>query len=116
MRTDLLTFPFTADQLPVQISEVDIPGLPPLGSRGSQLVRLRCGFGPTITLNGRPVPTRAVGTVTALLEGRPIAYSAGAAAMAQAGQNRSIEAAPAPTGLRFQALGPGGSGSVPLSP
>lgn len=115
MRTNRLTFAFATNPLPVQISEVHIPGVQPLGFSGSQVVRLACGFGPAITLNGRPVPTRAVGTVTELLEGRPIAYSACSPVMAQAGQNRVAEAASDPTGFDVQAAVLDGLGSAPLS-
>jgi arabinofuranan 3-O-arabinosyltransferase len=118
MRTDRLTFSFTPAQLPVQVSEVVIPGVRPLAAAGSRPVRLGCGLGPTISLNGRLVATRAVGTVTDLLEGRPLAYSACSPVTVQAGQNRVIEPASDPTGLDVQAtvLDGGALSAHPASP
>jgi arabinofuranan 3-O-arabinosyltransferase len=118
MRTDRLTLSFTASQLPVQVSEVVIPGVRPLASRGPRPVRLGCGLGPTISLNGGLVPTRAAGTVTDLLEGRPLAYSACSPVMVQAGQNRVTEPASDPAGFDIQAavLDGGALSAHPASP
>jgi arabinofuranan 3-O-arabinosyltransferase len=64
MTTTSLTLSFPASSAPVQIADVQIPGLPQLisGPPGTQL-RLGCGHGPAIEFDGATVPTQATGTV-----------------------------------------------------
>ncbi|RIV32597.1 DUF3367 domain-containing protein [Micromonospora radicis] len=66
--------------LPLGISEIDVEGAqaepPPDLDR---TVTLPCGAGPTIVVNGRQVPTTAVGTLRDLRDLRPLRYRACAA-------------------------------------
>ena len=75
MRTSSLTLTFTPAHLPVQITQVTIPGVRPLRS-GTGPVTLPCGRGPAISVDGTVIPTRAAGTVADLLDGQPLAFSA----------------------------------------
>ena len=62
---------------PVEVTDITIPGVPALGSPGELPVRLPCGFGPTLVIGGRTVPTRIVdGTLDDVLNGRPLGYAA----------------------------------------
>ena len=104
LRTSALTLAFTPSQLPVQVSEVQIPGVRPLRAAGSAPVRLACGQGPTIIMNGAQLPTRAAGTVADLLTGRPLAFSACPDPAVAAGRNSVIEPASDPRGFDVQSV------------
>jgi arabinofuranan 3-O-arabinosyltransferase len=88
----------------VQVSEVRIPGVRALSAAGSAPVRLGCGQGPTITVNGAPVLTRAAGTVTDLLTGRPLAFSACSGVRIAAGHNSVVEPGSDPRGFDLQSV------------
>ncbi len=103
LRTDSLALAFTPSQLPVQISEIHIPGVRPL-TAGTEQVRFGCGQGPTIYVDGKLVPTRASGTATDLLEGRPVAFTACSAVAVQPGQNSAVEPAADPRGFDVQSV------------
>jgi arabinofuranan 3-O-arabinosyltransferase len=90
MRTSRLTFRFTSLQAPLQISDVVVPGVPPLSTPAGAF-RLRCGLGPVIELNGKVLPTRVSGTFADLLTGRPMPFTACSAATVAAGANRVVE-------------------------
>lgn len=102
MRTDQLTLAFTSSQLPLQISEVEVPGVRALHVNAAAPVSLPCGLGPTVWLDGRLVPTRATGTYADLLYGRPMPFTACAAARVRAGQNALTESATDQTGWDVQ--------------
>ncbi len=104
LRTSMLSFAFTPDQLPVQISEVRIPGVTPLTPPASGPIVLSCGQGPTIVLNGVPVPTRAAGSEADLLQGRPMHFSACGPATVRGGRNSVAEPAADPTGFDVQSV------------
>ncbi|MDX6389390.1 MAG: arabinofuranan 3-O-arabinosyltransferase, partial [Streptosporangiaceae bacterium] len=92
LRTNELTFWFTPLQVPLQISDVVIPGVPQVGTP-SLPFRLRCGFGPLIELNGKAVPTQVSGTFADLVTGRPMRFSACSPVTIAAGGNRVVEPA-----------------------
>ena len=92
MRASALTFRFTPLAVPLQISDVVIPGVPSLGTP-SVPFGLACGLGPVVTLNGTAVPTRVSGTFAALLTGRPLRFTACARVTTAAGANRVVEPA-----------------------
>jgi arabinofuranan 3-O-arabinosyltransferase len=92
MRTSRLTLRFTPLQAPLQISDVVIPGVPPLGTPALPF-RLPCGFGPFISLNGQVLPTQVSGTFADLRTGRPVRFTACAPVMIAAGANRVVEPA-----------------------
>ena len=104
LRTSQLTLAFTPAQLPVQVSEVRVPGVRALSAAGSAPVRLGCGQGPTITVAGAPVPTRASGTVADLLEGRPLTFSACSGVRVNAGHNVVVEPGNDPRGFDVQSV------------
>jgi arabinofuranan 3-O-arabinosyltransferase len=90
MRTTSLTFTFNPSYAPVQITDVDIPGVlhfsPPPGA-----FTLPCGLGPNISLNGRVVPTKVTGSFTSLLTERPVQFTACSTATLAGGSNRIVE-------------------------
>jgi arabinofuranan 3-O-arabinosyltransferase len=90
MRTTRLTIRFTPLQGPLQISDVVIPGVPQLGTPVVPL-RLRCGLGPALTVNGKAVPTRVWGTYADLLYQRPLHFAACSPVAIRAGGNQVTE-------------------------
>jgi arabinofuranan 3-O-arabinosyltransferase len=97
MRTSGLTLTFTPAHLPVQITQVTVPGVRPLtpGGAGTSgrtaAVTLPCGRGPDISVNGTLIPTRATGTVADLLDGQPLAFSACSGVPVARRLNRVVE-------------------------
>jgi arabinofuranan 3-O-arabinosyltransferase len=104
MRTNELTLTFSPTQLPLQVSEIVIPGLKPLRVKDSAPVRLKCGLGPTISVDGQQVPTSAAGTYADLLYGLPMYFKACSDVTVQAGQNKVIESDFDPTGFDVQSV------------
>ena len=92
MRTTGLKFTFSPIQAPLQITDVTIPGVPFVQAPSGQL-RLACGLGPLIELNGTVVPTRVSGSFADLLTGRPLQFTACSAVTLAAGGNRVVEPA-----------------------
>jgi hypothetical protein len=92
MQTTSLSFTFTPEQSPVQISGIVIPGVPFLTVPTAPF-RLACGLGPMISVNGKIVPTKVSGTFSALLTGQPVQFSACGAVTLAAGTNRVVEPA-----------------------
>jgi arabinofuranan 3-O-arabinosyltransferase len=90
VRTTRLTIRFTSLPGPLQISDVVIPGVPQLGTPRVPL-RLRCGLGPALQVNGKPVPTRVWGTYTDVLDQRPLHFAACSPVAIRAGGNQVIE-------------------------
>ncbi len=74
MRTRTLTLRFLIGS--PQISGVAVPGVPPFASPPTAPIRLPCGFGPKMRLNGTDVPTRATGTYADLLGGHSFRFTA----------------------------------------
>jgi arabinofuranan 3-O-arabinosyltransferase len=91
MRTSSLTLRFTPAHRPVQITDVTIPGVAPLRSGGTRPVTLPCGRGPDVSVNGRRIPTQAVGTFADLLDGQSLEFSACSAVPVARGPNRVVE-------------------------
>ncbi|MXQ68036.1 DUF3367 domain-containing protein [Actinomadura rayongensis] len=87
LRTDRLTVRFAPAQGPVQVSELKIPGVAPLTTFGFRSFTTRCGAGPSVQVNGKTVPTRAVGTVGDVLAGRAVRFEGCRAAALKAGPN-----------------------------
>jgi arabinofuranan 3-O-arabinosyltransferase len=75
MRTRRLAIRFTPLQGPLQITDVTIPGVPAARPPARPL-RLGCGQGPEISVNGLAVPTRVTGTYPDVLAGRPVRFTA----------------------------------------
>ena len=92
LRTSVVTLRFTPAQIPVQISDVSIPGVVPLFAPQGAL-RLPCGDGPLVEVNGKLVPTQVTGTFADLLTARPMRFTACKAVTLAAGSNRVVEPA-----------------------
>ena len=92
MRTTKLVIRFTPLRAPLQISGVMIPGVPQLAASPAPL-RLRCGLGPLIEVNGRTVPTRAWGSDADLLAQRPLRFAACSPVDLRPGTNEVTEPA-----------------------
>ncbi len=90
MRTSSLTLTFLPSYSPVQITDIDIPGVPQLGTPGGTF-RLPCGLGPSLTVNGTAVATRVTGSFASLRTGRPVQFTACSPARLAAGANRLTE-------------------------
>ncbi|MFC4910368.1 alpha-(1-_3)-arabinofuranosyltransferase domain-containing protein [Actinomadura gamaensis] len=88
MRTDRVTLRFATSQVPVQVSEVAIPGVPTLTRSGFLPFTTSCGTGPDLAVNGHAVKTRITGTVDDVLGGRPVAFRACRAVRLADGDNR----------------------------
>ena len=91
MRTRSLSIGFTPPALPLQVTDVRIPGVRPLIPGGTAPFALPCGFGPRIQINGQVIPTRVSGTYADVLTGQPVQFAACDAAPVSAGINRVIE-------------------------
>jgi arabinofuranan 3-O-arabinosyltransferase len=92
LRTSVVTLRFTPAQIPVQISGVSIPGVVPLFAPQGTL-RLPCGYGPLVQVNGKLVPTQVTGTFADLLTARPMRFTACKPVKLGAGSNRVAEPA-----------------------
>ncbi|WP_405144933.1 alpha-(1-_3)-arabinofuranosyltransferase [Sphaerisporangium sp. NBC_01403] len=77
LTTRRLSIEFTAPaSRAIEVAEVSIPGVKPLGQLGGFPLRLPCGYGPTLEVDGNTVPTRIVGgTLNDVLNGRPLTYA-----------------------------------------
>ena len=100
MKTSSVTLTFAPKHGPVQITEVEIPGVRPLTSHSASRFALPCGLGPKVTVNGTVVPTQVSGTGADVLEGEPMTFSACAKVSVAAGDNRVVE--PSSDGFSIQ--------------
>ncbi|MFC4586418.1 alpha-(1-_3)-arabinofuranosyltransferase [Sphaerisporangium corydalis] len=77
LSTRRLSIEFTAPaSRSIEVAEVTIPGVRPLGQLGGFPLRLPCGYGPTLEVDGGTVPTRVVGgTLNDVLNGRPLTFA-----------------------------------------
>jgi arabinofuranan 3-O-arabinosyltransferase len=90
MRTDSLTITFIPTYSPVQVSDVDIPGVPQLNTPGGTF-RLACGLGPSLTLDGQVVATSVTGSFASLRTEQPVQFTACSPVQLAAGANRLVE-------------------------
>jgi arabinofuranan 3-O-arabinosyltransferase len=103
MKTTSLRISFTQVQAPLEVSDVTIPGVPYITAPPDSVpFRLPCGLGPQLKINGITVPTKASGTFTDLLNGRPLKFTACSQAILTAGTNRVTE--PEADGFSVQAV------------
>jgi arabinofuranan 3-O-arabinosyltransferase len=121
MLTSSLTMVFSASVFsasdgggPVQISNIEIPGVAQLAEQSpSAPVRLGCGAGPAIQVNGRAVATRASGTVADIMGGRPMTFTACSAVPMAAG--RDIVTEPEADAFSVQAVTMARSGALAVA-
>ncbi|PZG13470.1 DUF3367 domain-containing protein [Nonomuraea aridisoli] len=88
LTTTRLTLRFLPFAKRLQVSELVVPGVQPVGRPADVPLRLRCGLGPNLEVNGRTIPTRVTGTHADLLEQRPVEITGCAKAELAAGDNR----------------------------
>jgi arabinofuranan 3-O-arabinosyltransferase len=118
MRTDWLKFYFTPTALPLEITDISIPGVPHLSSPGQAPFRLPCGFGPRVLVNGVARPTRVHGTLADLLDERPVSFAVCSPVAIRAGLNTVVEPNWDPFDLQTAVLdrsGPAGLAAWPAS-
>ncbi|GAA2138985.1 alpha-(1-_3)-arabinofuranosyltransferase domain-containing protein [Actinomadura napierensis] len=88
MRTSTLTITFP-NAPGVQVTDVTVPGVRPLGAPSQLPLQTKCGTGPSFDLGGRTVRTRLVGgTAADLLDGTPVRYAACGRVPVGQGENR----------------------------
>jgi arabinofuranan 3-O-arabinosyltransferase len=92
LRTRRLTIRFTPLAGPLQITGVTIPGVPSARPPDRPL-RLACGQGPDISVNGLALRTRVTGSYPDLLAGRPVRFTACGRALLLPGTNQVTESA-----------------------
>jgi arabinofuranan 3-O-arabinosyltransferase len=85
MRTTRLTLRFPLET--PQVTDVTIPHVPTLRPLPGRRLSLPCGLGPKLRVDGVSVPTRASGTFTDVLAGRPLRFVACRAVRLRAGAN-----------------------------
>ncbi len=90
MRTSSLTITFIPTYAPVQVTGVDIPGVPQV-STPSGTFRLACGLGPSLTLNGQAVATSVTGFFASLQTEQTVQFTACSPVQLAAGANRLVE-------------------------
>ncbi|MCK2221047.1 alpha-(1-_3)-arabinofuranosyltransferase [Actinomadura sp. ATCC 31491] len=88
LRTTRLKLTFTPYSKRLQLTELVVPGLSPVTRPADIPLRLPCGLGPNIEVNGALVATKVAGTHADLLEGRPVEIQGCARAKLAAGDNR----------------------------
>ncbi|MFI6320319.1 alpha-(1-_3)-arabinofuranosyltransferase [Nonomuraea sp. NPDC050556] len=90
MRAKKITLEFTTlGNRPVEVAEISIPGVRKLGALGGFQLRLPCGYGPTLEVNGTSVNTKIVGgTLNDVVTGKPLAFEACQGAYLVTGPNR----------------------------
>ncbi|GAA2992293.1 alpha-(1-_3)-arabinofuranosyltransferase family protein [Streptosporangium longisporum] len=95
MRADRVQITFTAlGSWRMEVLGVSVPGIRPLPALGTQPLRMPCGFGPMLTVNGVETPTEIRGgTLGDLFAGRPVPYRTCEAVWTQAGTLRVRAAA-----------------------
>jgi arabinofuranan 3-O-arabinosyltransferase len=115
MMTSSLTFTFTTDQAPLQVSDVVIPSVPVVSAPDVPF-RLPCGLGPQLTVDGQAVPTGVAGTFADLRAGRPVRFTACLAVSLAAGTNRVTEPATDAFNVQDVVLQPAGTSGASAGP
>ncbi|RVX47566.1 arabinofuranan 3-O-arabinosyltransferase [Nonomuraea polychroma] len=72
----------------LQVTELVIPGVSPASRPAGPELRLSCGLGPTLQVNGEAVKTKVTGAYADLLERRPVQITACAQVTLRVGDNR----------------------------
>ncbi len=109
LKTDKVTLTFSSAQLPLQITDISIPGVDHLPDPASFPLTLACGFGPNLQVNGQNVQTQATGTMGDLLAGRPLRYTSCGSARVTAGTNTVRPRAFDPYLIDAMVVDPGGA-------
>ncbi|WP_157548790.1 alpha-(1-_3)-arabinofuranosyltransferase domain-containing protein [Nonomuraea candida] len=88
MTTTRLKLRFTPYSKRLQLTELLVPGVDPVTRPDGIPLRLACGLGPRIEVNGRTIQTKVAGTHADLLEQRPVQILGCSKAELVAGDNR----------------------------
>ena len=104
--------PQSSSQL--QITDVVIPGVKPLGQPPAFQLKSLCGLGPTLAVDGYPIRTKLTGgTMADLLAGRAVSYQSCQKVTVRKGENR-IKVPPSdPYRIRSSVVGPAKSALLP---
>ena len=104
--------PMSSAQL--QISDIVIPGVRPLGQPPPFQLKSLCGLGPTLLIDGYPIKTKITGgTMADLLAGRAVSYETCKKVTVVAGQNRIKSSRTDPYQLRSAVVGSGKTDLLP---
>jgi arabinofuranan 3-O-arabinosyltransferase len=88
MSTTRLKLRFTPFSKRLQVTELVVPGVDPVGRPADIPLRLGCGLGPAIQVNGKTIRTKVAGTHADLLEQRPVQILGCSKAEVAEGDNR----------------------------
>ncbi|SDH73955.1 alpha-(1-_3)-arabinofuranosyltransferase domain-containing protein [Nonomuraea jiangxiensis] len=88
LTTSTLKLRFSPFSRRLQVTELVVPGLDPVGRPADVPLRLGCGLGPRIEVNGRVIPTKVTGTHADLLEQRPVRITGCSRVRLAVGDNR----------------------------
>ncbi|WP_237103920.1 alpha-(1-_3)-arabinofuranosyltransferase family protein [Nonomuraea sp. MG754425] len=88
MSTSQLKLRFTPFSKRLQVTELVVPGVDPVGRPADIPLRLPCGAGPRIEVNGAVIETKVAGTHADLLEQRPVQILGCSRAEVSVGDNR----------------------------
>jgi len=116
IRTDQIRLAFSPLQLPLQITDVTIPGVHPVSDPGQGAFTLPCGSGPQINHNGSPLATTVSGTYSELLTGQPMRFAACGPVVVTAGANELFERATDAFQVDTAVVDRVGSGSLAAQP
>ncbi|MET7329371.1 alpha-(1-_3)-arabinofuranosyltransferase family protein [Nonomuraea sp. NPDC005650] len=86
--TSSLKLRFTPYSKRLQVTELVVPGVNPVGRPADVPLRLACGAGPRIEVNGRTIQTKVAGTFADLIEQRPVQILGCSKAALREGDNR----------------------------
>jgi arabinofuranan 3-O-arabinosyltransferase len=105
---DHITLRFTPmSSAQLQIADVVIPGVKPLGQPPPFQLKSVCGLGPALTVDGHRVPTKITGgTMADLLAGQAVSYESCKHVAVRAGDNRIKEAPTSPYQIMSAVVGP----------
>lgn len=100
----------------LQISEVTIPGVTPLGPPPDIKIATTCGFGPNLDVDGYPVKTKITGgTIADVLHGRPVSFTTCQPVTLPAGTNRVQVPPTSPFRIDAMVIGPRHHATVPAT-
>lgn len=108
VKADHLTLQFKPmSSTTLQVTDITIPGVRPIGQPPSFALKSLCGLGPTLLIDGYPIKTKITGgTMADLLAGRAVPYQTCQKVTVVRGQNRITLSRTDPYQLRTAIVGP----------
>ncbi|WP_433420552.1 alpha-(1-_3)-arabinofuranosyltransferase domain-containing protein [Microtetraspora malaysiensis] len=112
-----LTIEFSApSSRSLEVTDITIPGVRPLGGLGGFPLRLPCGYGPTLRVNDVPVNTEIVeGTLADVLAGRELTYRSCERVNVLPGETRLTAAANDPYRIQTAVVRAPGAATAPAT-